>query len=82
MTEAERLWSAYIDAWNRHDIDGIVAAVAEQFIYDERPMTMTTAIRRRQAFREYLKIVFKMFPDLRIQTTLCDTGRPLTSRNR
>ncbi len=41
MTEAERVWGAYIDAWNSHDIDAIVAAVDEQFIYDERPMTMT-----------------------------------------
>ncbi|HEU4938208.1 MAG TPA: ester cyclase [Vicinamibacterales bacterium] len=77
MTEAERLWSAYIDAWNSHDIDAIVAAVAEQFIYDERPMTMTTPIRGRQAFREYLKTVFKTFPDLRIQTTSCDAGSSL-----
>src|SRR4030095_2175111 len=78
MTEAERLWSAYIDAWNSHDIDAIVAAVAEQFIYDERPMTMTTPIRGRQAFREYLKTVFKMFPDLRIQTMSCDAGSSLS----
>jgi steroid delta-isomerase-like uncharacterized protein len=74
MTEAERVWSVYIDAWNSHDIDAIVAAVAEQFIYDERPMTMTSPVRGRQAFREYLKTVFTMFPDLRIQTTSCDTG--------
>src|SRR4030095_17059994 len=74
MTEAERVWSVYIDAWNSHDIDAIVAAVAEQFIYDERPMTMTTPVLGRQAFREYLKTVFTMFPDLRIQTTSCDTG--------
>ena len=74
MTEAERVWSVYIDAWNSHDIDAIVAAVAEQFIYDERPMTMTTPVRGRQAFREYLETVFKMFPDLRIQTKLCDRG--------
>jgi steroid delta-isomerase-like uncharacterized protein len=74
MTEAECVWSAYIDAWNSHHIDSIVAAVAEQFIYDERPMTMTAPVCGRQAFREYLKTVFKMFPDLRIQTTSCDTG--------
>jgi hypothetical protein len=74
MTEAVCLWSVYIDAWNSHDIDAIVASVAEQFIYDERPMTMTTPLRGRQAFREYLKTVFKMFPDLRIQTMSCDTG--------
>lgn len=77
MTEAERLWSAYIDAWNSHDIDAIAGAVAEQFVYDERPMTMTMAIRGRPAFREYLKTVFRMFPDLRIQTTSCDTGTSL-----
>ena len=77
MTEAERVWSAYIDAWNSHDIDSIVAAVAEQFIYDERPMTMTAPVRGRQAFREYLKTVFNMFPDLQIQTTSCDTGSSL-----
>ena len=74
MTEAERVWSAYIDAWNSHDIDAIVSEVAEQFVYDERPMTMTTPIRGRQAFREYLKTVLEMFPDLRIQTISCDTG--------
>jgi steroid delta-isomerase-like uncharacterized protein len=74
MTEAERAWSAYIDAWNSHDIDSIVAAVGEHFIYDERPMTMTAPVRGRQAFREYLMTVLKMFPDLRIQTTSCDTG--------
>ena len=77
MTEAERLWSAYIDAWNSHDIDAIVAAVDEQFVYDERPMTMRGPVRGRHAFREYLKTVFKMFPDLRIQTTTCDTGSSL-----
>ena len=74
MTEAERVWGAYIDAWNRHDIDDIVAAFAEELVYDERPMTMTEPIRSQQAFRDYLKNVFKMFPDFRIQTTLCETG--------
>jgi steroid delta-isomerase-like uncharacterized protein len=77
MTEAERVWSVYIDAWNSHDIDSIVAGVAEEFIYDERPMTMTSPVRGRQAFRDYLKTVFDMFPDLQIQTTSCDTGSAL-----
>jgi predicted ester cyclase len=55
----------------------IVAGVAEQFIYDERPMTMSSPVRGRHAFREYLKAVFQMFPDLQIQTTSCDTGSSL-----
>jgi len=74
VTEAERVWGVYIDAWNTHDIDAIVEVVAEQLVYDERPMTMSGPIHGRLAFRQYLKSVFKMFPDLRIQTTLCDTG--------
>ena len=40
-------------------------------------MTMRGPVRGRHAFREYLKTVFKMFPDLRIQTTTCDTGSSL-----
>jgi steroid delta-isomerase-like uncharacterized protein len=74
VTEAERVWGAYIDAWNTHNIDTIVDVVAEQFVYDERPMTMSGPIHGRLAFSRYLKSVFKTFPDLRIQTTLCDTG--------
>src|SRR5215204_2756203 len=58
MTEAEHVWRAYIDAWNTHHIDSILAAVAEQFIYDERPMTMKTPLRGKQAFRRYLEGVF------------------------
>ena len=77
MTEPERVWSAYIDAWNSHDIDSVVGRVAEGFIYDERPMTMTAPVRGRQAFREYLKTVFNMFPDLHIETTTCETGSSL-----
>lgn len=74
VTQAERVWSAYIDAWNTHHIDSIIAAVDEQFIYDERPMTMATPLRGREAFRKYLEGVFKIFPDLHIETVLCDTG--------
>ena len=43
------------NAWNKHDIDSVLATVAEQFVYDERPMTMSDVIRGRQAFREYLR---------------------------
>jgi predicted ester cyclase len=67
MTEAERVWTIYINAWNKHDIDSVLATVAEQFVYDERPMTMSDVIRGRQAFREYLRGIFNLFPDLRIQ---------------
>jgi steroid delta-isomerase-like uncharacterized protein len=77
MTEAERVWTAYINAWNKHDIDSVLATVAEQFVYDERPMTMSDVIRGRQAFREYLRGIFDLFPDLRIQVTSCESGSSL-----
>lgn len=74
MTEAERIWNAYIDAWNTHRIDAILAAVDERFIYDERPMTMAAPLVGRAAFRKYLAGVFKTLPDLHIDTILCDTA--------
>jgi steroid delta-isomerase-like uncharacterized protein len=77
MTEAERVWTTYISAWNRRDIDSILATVAEEFVYDERPMTMSHVIRGRPAFREYLHRIFDIFPDLRIQVTSCESGSSL-----
>ena len=74
MTEPERVWKTYIDAWNSHHIDSILAVVADEFIYDERPMTMKAPLKGKQAFRRYLEGVFKRLPDLVIETTLCDTG--------
>jgi len=74
MTEAEHIWTAYIDAWNTHGIDAILAAVDEHFIYDERPMTMAAPLVGKAALRKYLTGVFKMLPDLQIDTILCDTG--------
>ena len=74
MTEAERVWNAYIDAWNTHRIDAILAVVDDQFIYDDRPMTMAAPLTGKAAFRKYLAGVFKVFPDLQIETILCDTG--------
>jgi steroid delta-isomerase-like uncharacterized protein len=74
MTEAERVWNAYIDAWNTHRIDAILAVVDDQFIYDERPMTMAAPLTGKAAFRKYLAGVFKVFPDLQIDTILSDTG--------
>ena len=77
MTEVERVWTTYINAWNKHDIESILATVAEQFVYDERPMTMSDVIRGRQAFREYLGGIFNVFPDLRVQVTSCESGSSL-----
>lgn len=77
MKSPQEVWRAYIDAWNRHDIDGIMEMVGDEFIYDERPMTMARPLRGRAAFRDYLERTFAMFPDLAIETTSCDAGSTL-----
>jgi steroid delta-isomerase-like uncharacterized protein len=74
MTEAERVWKGYIDAWNTHHVDSILSVVAEQFIYDERPMTMRVPLQGREAFRKYLEGVFRRFSEFRIETLLCEAG--------
>ncbi len=77
MKPPQEVWREYIDAWNRHDIDGILEMVAAEFIYDERPMTMARPLRGRAAFGSYLERSFAVFPDLTIETTSCDAGSAL-----
>jgi steroid delta-isomerase-like uncharacterized protein len=77
MSNPEHVWRRYIDAWNSHDIEAIVASVTDDFIYDERPATMDRPLHGRTAFREYLKRIFGAFPDLRIELTTCDVGAAL-----
>src|SRR5688500_13021423 len=60
MTEPERVWGAYIEAWNTHEIDSVIAAVGDQFVYDDSPMTMAAPLKGRQSFAEYLKRVFEV----------------------
>jgi ketosteroid isomerase-like protein len=51
MNTPQQVWRAYIEAWNRHDIEAILDSVTDDFIYDERPVTMDRPLRGRPAFR-------------------------------
>ena len=77
MSSPQEVWRTYIGAWNRHDIDAILDSVTDDFIYDERPVTMDRPVHGRPAFRAYLERVFIAFPDLRIDVTSCDAGSAL-----
>ncbi len=77
MSSPQRMWRNYIDAWNRHDVDAILASVTDDFIYDERPAMMDRPLQGRPAFRVYLERTFTAFPDLRIDLTSCDAGSAL-----
>lgn len=74
MEEAKKIWEAYIHAWNRHDIDGILSIVSDDFIYDERPMTMLKPLVGKTAFADYLSGVFKAFPILSIKILTCEAS--------
>src|SRR5262245_5238118 len=78
MSSPQHVWRAYIDAWNRHDVEAILDDVTDDFIYDERPVTMDRPLQGRPAFRAYLERTFTAFPDLRIEVTSCDAGSALT----
>lgn len=73
--EAEEVWKTYIRAWNRHNLDEILAIVSDGFIYDERPMTMRAPLIGKSAFANYLARVLKAFPDLSIEILSCDAGK-------
>jgi taurine dehydrogenase small subunit len=77
MHSLQQVWLSYIDAWNRHDVEAILAHVTDDFIYDERPATMDRPLRGRLAFRAYLERTFTAFPDLRIDVTSFDAGSAL-----
>jgi carboxymethylenebutenolidase len=77
MSSPQQVWHTYINAWNGHDIDAILDSVTDDFIYDERPMTMDHPLQGRPAFRAYLERTFGAFPDLTIELTSCDAGSAL-----
>lgn len=77
MDDAKRVWDLYIQAWNRHDIEGILAAVSDDFIYDECPMTMRQPLVGKTDFANYLTRVLTAFPDLSIELLSLDTGEKM-----
>src|SRR5262249_6681372 len=74
MGSPQQGWRTYIEAWKRHDIEGILDSVTDDFIYDERPTTMDRPLQGRQAFRRYLERTFAAFPDLNINLTSSEAG--------
>jgi steroid delta-isomerase-like uncharacterized protein len=74
MEDAKCISEACIRAWIRHDVDAILAIVSEDFIYDERPMTMHEPLVGKPAFTKYLTGVFTAFPDLSIEILSLEVG--------
>ena len=59
----EKIISAYGDAWNRHDVESILAMHTEDSVFENH--TSGGRAVGKIAIREILKGVFAAFPDLR-----------------
>jgi steroid delta-isomerase-like uncharacterized protein len=53
---------AYFDGWNRHDVDAIVAAVADGYVYDSD--ANPGPVRGRDGLRGFAETFLGAFPDL------------------
>jgi steroid delta-isomerase-like uncharacterized protein len=74
IEETKAVWLRYIEAWNQHDIEQIIACVSDDFIYDECPMTMHKPLKGKAEFRKYLLRVFQDIHDFHITLTSLDAG--------
>ena len=72
---AKSTWESYIEGWNKHNVETILATVVDDFIYDECPMSMSKPLKGKEAFEDYLNRIFTAFPDLSIKITSFDTGQ-------
>ena len=61
----EKIIATYGDAWNRHDIDAILALHAEDSVFENH--TSGGKGVGKDAIRQILKGVFAAFPDLRFE---------------
>lgn len=55
---------AYFAGWWTRDISQLLATVTDDFIFDERPMTMVESRNGKEQFQEYLIQFFAAFPDV------------------
>lgn len=67
----------WIDAWNRHDIDAVIAPFAEQAVFvSPRAAAVTgdAVVWGRAALRDYWTIALAAVPDLefRLVSVVCD----------
>ena len=56
-----KLIENYVDAWNRHDVDGVLSYFSESFSFEDLPMGMTA--RTKGEFGKILEKTFKEVPD-------------------
>lgn len=65
-------WQTYTAALTARDVNQVLACYAEDFVYDEIPMMMTTPRSGKQQCQAYWSKVFKAFSSISIATTSID----------
>ncbi len=62
-----KLLDAFAAAWNRHDVDGLMACMADECVFDASAGTEVAGARHvgREAVRRAYAAVFATFPDAR-----------------
>lgn len=59
-----RHWAhAWLTTWNSHDLEGVVALVTDDFVYED-PSMLGDHIVGKDQFRAFLQAVWTAFPDL------------------
>ena len=58
----EKIIAAYGEAWNRHDVKGILAMPTEDSVFENH--TSGGQAAGKSAIREILKSIFSTFPDI------------------
>jgi steroid delta-isomerase-like uncharacterized protein len=66
MISSEATIARYCDAWNRHDVDGILALHTEDSVFENH--TSGGRAVRKVELRALIEGVFATFPDLRFAT--------------
>jgi steroid delta-isomerase-like uncharacterized protein len=61
----EELAAAYLDAWNSHDADLVVARMTPDVVYDDSAWPVT--MRGHDDVRHFLEYAWRAFPDMRFE---------------
>lgn len=56
----------WLDAWNSHDTEQVLALMHEDVVWDDRTF-WTHVIRGRDALREYVDKIWEVMPDVRFE---------------
>ncbi len=62
ITEWARRW---LDAWNAHDVDGLVTMCSEDVVWDDPALPET--VHGHDGVRGFLEAIFRTFPDVEIE---------------